>query len=934
MNTYRRKLIEVDLPLDDINRESTREKSIRHGHPSTLHMWWARRPLAACRAVIFASMVDDPSSYPDDFTEDEQRAERERLHNIIRKLVKWQNTDESKPAVKALLAEARYEIARSVARSRGETAPTDSTKVLNYLREHTLPIYDPFAGGGSIPLEAQRLGLKAIASDLNPVAVLINKALIELPHKFKNQPPVNPKADDISMPTGTGRNPRGLPWRGASGLADDIRYYGAWMREEAFKRIGHLYPKAKLPDGSAVTVIAWLWTRTVPCPNPACGFQMPLLKTFQLSKKRNNEHWIKPIVDHTAKCVSFVVQNHSDGVPEGGTVDRNGAICITCNNAVPLSYVREQARVGNMVEQMIAIVAEGDRRRLFVSPTEVHIQAAISAEPAWRPTGYLPDQARSISVQIYGFTQWHQLFTARQLTAMTTFSDLLGEIQDQIRQTIAEQEYADAICTYLALAVGRTADTSSSYATWHASGEKMSHVFARQGIGMAWDFAEVNLFSNSTGNWMAHIEWIARVIERLPINTNSGKAYQADASTTIYAKNGPVIVTDPPYYGNIHYADSSDFFYVWLRPLLRDAYPDLFAGILTPKEEEMIENKFRFEVPKQRFEELLGKTLKLIRERCSDEFPSSIFYAYKQQEEEREGRASTGWEAMLSAVVSSGFQIVGTWPMRTELITSLKKNINVLASSIVLVCRPRPNDAPTATRRQFFDALAKELPAALDQLTQKGHIAPTDLAQAAIGPGMQIYSRYRRVETISGEPVSVREALAAINLAIADYDERQEGDLDSESRFCLDWLKQHGYGEEVYGEAETLARAKDVTVSKLRSDGLLIAERGRVKLLSIDAFSDNEQLTLSDTTAWEGCFRMAYHLNREEGRGIEGAADVGREMKSNVESVERLARILYNHYDRKGDSQNAVIFNNLVTEWQRIREKMGDGEQLTIPSVS
>ena len=396
-------------------------------------------------------------------------------------------------------------------------------------------------------------------------------------------------------------------------------------------------------------------------------------------------------------------------------------------------------------------------------------------------------------------------------------------------------------------------------------------------------------------------------------------------------KTVPVIVTDPPYYGNIHYADSSDFFYVWLRPLLRDAYPDLFAGILTPKEEEMIENKFRFEVPKQRFEELLGKTLKLIRERCSDEFPSSIFYAYKQQEEEREGRASTGWEAMLSAVVSSGFQIVGTWPMRTELTTSLKKNINVLASSIVLVCRPRPNDAPTATRRQFFDALAKELPAALDQLTQKGHIAPTDLAQAAIGPGMQIYSRYRRVETISGEPVSVREALAAINLAIADYDERQEGDLDSESRFCLDWLKQHSYGEEVYGEAETLARAKDVTVSKLRSDGLLIAERGRVKLLSIDAFSDNEQLTLSDTTAWEGCFRMAYHLNREDGKGVEGAASVGREMGSDVEAVERLARILYNHYDRKGDSQNAVIFNNLVTEWQRIREKMSDDEQLNIP---
>ena len=933
MNTYRRKLIEVDLPLDDINRESAREKSIRHGHPCTLHMWWARRPLAACRAVIFASMVDDPSSYPDEFaTEEEQRIEREHLHEIIRKLVEWESTDESQPAVRVLLAKARYEIARSVARSRGETAPTDPTEVLDYLREHTLPIYDPFAGGGSIPLEAQRLGLKAVASDLNPVAVLINKALIEIPPKFRNRPPVNPDADRIGMMVGKGKKKQRFPWRGASGLANDIRYYGAWLREEAFKRIGHLYPKAKLSDSSDATVIAWLWTRTIPCQNPACGVQMPLLKTFQISKKGNNEHWIKPTVDHAAKRVSFVVQKHSGSVPEGGTVDSDGAVCIACNNAVPLSYVREQGRAGNMGEQMTAIIAEGNRRRIYVSPTDEHIKTALETESAWRPSGSLPEQARSISVQIYGFTRWHQLFTERQLIALTTFSDLMPEIRSLILEHGASVEYADAICTYLALAIGKMTNRGSSFTLWDALTEKLVQVFGRQGIPMVWDFAEGNPFSTSTGNWIGQIDYVSKVVERLPGNINSGKAYQADASTTIYAKDGPIIVTDPPYYGNIHYADSSDFFYVWLRPLLRDMYPDLFAAILTPKEDEMIESRFRFENPRQRFEELLGKTLKLIRERCSDEFPSSIFYAYKQQQEEREGRASTGWEAMLSAVVSAGFQIVGTWPMRTELTTNLKKNINALASSVVLVCRLRPDDASIATRRQFLNALDKELPAALDQLTQKRHIAPTDLAQATIGPGMQIYSRYSRVETISGEPVSVREALVAINRAIADYDERQEGDLDSESRFCLDWLKQHGYGEGPYGDAETLARAKNIDISKLQhSDGLLTAERGRVKLLPLDAFSNSEQLTLGDTTAWEGCFRMAYHLNRENGEGIAGAAHVGREMGSNVESVERLARILYNHYDRKGDSQNAVIFNNLVTEWQRIREKMGDDEQLNIP---
>ena len=634
-----------------------------------------------------------------------------------------------------------------------------------------------------------------------------------------------------------------------------------------------------------------------------------------------------------AKRVSFVVQNCSNDVPKGGTVDRNSAVCIACNNAALLSYVREQARAGNMNEQMTAIVAEGNRRRLFVSPTDVHIQAATSAETSWRPSQVMPNTPTLVSGRGFGITHWHQLFTERQLTALTTFSDLLEEVDELVTKHGGDVEYTNALRTYLTLAIGRTANSGSSFARWQNSGDFVAGVFARQAIPMMWDFAESNPFCNASQNWMAQIEWVAEVVERLSANVNSGKVYQADASTTIHAKDGPVIVTDPPYYDNIDYADLSDFFYVWLRPLLRDVYPNLFAGILTPKDEEITAIASRFDNPRQRFEDLLNKTLQLVRERCSPEFPSSIFYAYKQHEEERGGRASTGWETMLSAIISAGFEIVGTWPMRTE--RSARSNAlsaNSLASSVVLVCRPRSDDAPAATRRQFFDALERELPAALDQLTQKGHIAPTDLAQAAIGPGMQIYSRYSRVETISGEPVSVREALVAINRAIADYDERQEGDLDSESRFCLDWLKQYGYEEGSYGEAETLARAKNVVIGKLRDDdGLLTTEGGRMRLLPLDAFSDNEQLTLGDTTAWEGCCRMAYHLNREDGNGIEGAASVGREMGSNVESVERLARILYNHYDRKGDSQNAVIFNNLVTEWQRIREKMADDEQLNIP---
>ena len=874
-------------------------------------------------------MVDDPSSWPGEFPPGEaQNDERKRLHDIIKRLVVWENGNDE-----AMLAEARYEIARSVARSRGETAPKEPDEVLRYLNDKALPVYDPFCGGGSIPLEAQRLGLRAVGSDLNPIAVLITKALIELPPKFRNMPPVNPEADPMGMTTGKGRKKQQVPWRGSAGLADDIRYYGHWIREEAFKRIGHLYPKVKVPPasgktgGDEATVIAWLWTRTVPCPNPACGIAMPLMKTFQVSKKKGNEHWTKPGRPPVDGSVSFVVQNFDRGVPADGTVNRNGATCVACGSTAPLSYVREQSRFGSMGEQMTAIVAEGDRRRLFLSPTAEHIRTVLEADPETnkRPTQKMPTTAYKVSGRGYGITHWHQLFTERQIVALTTFSDLMRGVSELLKQHSASREYADAVRTYLALAVGRYANSSSRFSRWQNTGDFVAGVFAVQAIPMMWDFAETNPFSDSTQNWLAQIEWVARAVQHLPATSNDGRVHQADASTSIHADNGPVIVTDPPYYDNISYAELSDFFYVWLRPLLRDTYPDLFAGILVPIEEEMIAAP-RFEDASQRFEHLLGKTLKLIRDRCTDDFPSSIFYAYKQQEEEREGRSSTGWETMLTALVNAGFRIVRTWPMRTE--RSARSNAlgtNALASSVVLVCRPRLDDAPVATRREFLDALDREMPDALDQLTREGHIAPVDLAQAVIGPGMEIYSRYKRVETIGGVPVSVREALAAVDRAVAVYHQGQEGDLDPDTRFCFDWLRQHGFTDGPYGEAETLAQARNVAIGELGR--LLVAERGSVRLLSISAYGEGRPPSFG-MTAWEGCFRMAYHFfERERGRTVEGAAQVASAMRGSVDSVERLARILYNHFDRRNDSANAVAFNSLVTSWNAIVSKARKEEQ-------
>ena len=903
----RKKLIEVDLPLDEINAESKREKSIRHGHPSTLHLWWARRPLAACRAVIFASMVDDPSSCPDEFpSEQDQLVERTRLHNIIRQIVKWESTDERKPASREVQNEARYEIARSIARSRDESAPRreNPAEVLRYLNENAPPIYDPFAGGGSIPLEVQRLGLRAIASDLNPVAVLINKALIELPPKFAGRPPVNPGAAD---------NKSDSTWHGAAGLAADIRYYGKWMRDEAERHIGHLYPKVRQPGGGEATVIAWLWARTVPCPNPACGITMPLMVTFQLSKKPNNQHWTRPVVDRKSNVISFVVQNHEDGVPKEGTVNRNGATCIACNTTSPLAYVREQSRSGNMGEQMTAIVAEGVRKRLFLSPTDEHVRVAKSAKPVWRPTGTLPKLALGFAIQSYGVTEWNELFTERQLSGLTILSDLFGNTR-QIIQEKADIGYTNVVCTYLALAIGRMANSCSRYARWQSSGDKVAGTFAMQTLSMIWDFAESNPFCNATQNWLAQVEWISRVVERLTINVSSGKVYQANASTDIHVNKSLVTVTDPPYYDNIGYSDLSDYFYVWLRPLLRNAFIDLFHSILTPKDDEIVASP-RYKNSKKRFETLLSNTLELVRKSSSREFPSSIFYAYKQEEELQGLRASSGWDTMLSALVAAEFNIVGTWPMRTER-TGRSRQIgaNALASSVILVCRPRPSNSPIITRREFIDALRSELPTALHQM-QTGNIAPVDLAQAVMGPGMAVFTRYGRVLDASGEAMSVREALALINQTLDEVMAEQEGDFDADTRWALAWFEQSGFTEGEFGMAETLSKAKNTSVSGLVEAGILESGAGKVRLLRPNELPEEWELQKERRfTIWEA----THHLVRVLDQGEPAAAELMVKLGANAEPARELAYRLFSICDRKKRSQEALGYNSLVQSWPEI----------------
>lgn len=914
----KKKLIEVALPLEAINQESAREKSIRHGHPSTLHLWWARRPLAACRAVLFASLVDDPSSHPDKFpTEEEQEKERERLFGIIERLVKWENSNNQD-----VLAEARAEILKS----------TDGNPP---------PVYDPFCGGGSIPLEAQRLGLEAHGSDLNPVAVLITKALIEIPPKFKDMPPVNPEAQ---------KKLKTSRWYGAQGLAEDVRYYGKWMREKAEKLIGHLYPKVKLPQeygGSEATVIAWLWARTVKCPNPACGAQMPLVRSFQLSAKKGKETWVEPVMDRSQSppVLGFDVKTGS-GKPPDGTVSRKGATCICCGTPVPFEYIRAEGKAGRMDAQLMAIVAEGQRQRVYVSANKEHERIAAQAKPEWMPETNLPEQALGFRVQNYGMTKHADLFTFRQLVALSTFSDWVSKTREQVRCDAAAMgmvddgvllsdggtamtAYADAVATYLAIAVDRSADFWCSIATWspQPKNELVSHAFTKQALSMTWDFAEASPFSSSGGNFEGNLAFVVKVVQATLVKPLSGKAKQLDAAAPVKSDKSLLICTDPPYYDNIGYADLSDFFYIWLRCSLGKFYPELFSTLLVPKAQELIAAPYRFGGDKQKaqefFEEGLRKAFTRMHDAAHPDYPLIVYYAFKQAETEDDkdsnsssAIASTGWETMLEGLIRSGFSITGTWPMRTERSARTRSlGSNALATSIVLVCRPRPESAPSTTRRQFLTALKRELPEALKTL-QQGNIAPVDLAQASIGPGMAVFSRYAKVLEADGTPMRVRTALQLINQTLDEFLTEQEGEFDADTRWALTWFEQHQFDEGKYGDAETLSKAKNTSVTGLVNSGILKAKGGKVQLLRRDELPDNWTPEQDDRTPdWEVTQHLIWTLDQ---KGESGASVLLSKLGDRGEVARDLAYRLYSICDRKSWTQEAIAYNSLVISWPEI----------------
>lgn len=902
----KKKLIEVALPLDAINEASAREKSIRHGHPSTLHLWWARRPLAAARAVIWSSLVDDPSSHPEEFpTVEEQNRERERLFRILEELVVWENSNDQR-----VLDEAKAEIRRSM----GDDLP---------------PLLDPFAGGGAIPLEAQRLGLEAYAQDLNPVAVTINKAMIEIPPLFAGKSAVNPDAQARSALE---------TWEGNTGLAADVEYYGNWMRDEAFKRIGRLYPKVKVPEeqgGGEATVIAWIWARTVKCPNPACGHETILVRSFDLSKKKGKEWHVEPICENGE--IRFEVRPGKS--EREGTVNRRGATCVHCGSPIGFDYVRAESCDGRMGSKLMAVVAEGTRGRIFIAPDRAQFDASNVDVPEDYPGGKLAYYPGHLNTNVYGLDEFWKLFTNRQLTALTTFSDLVHEAQEKAEQDalaaglsddgigLAEygtgaRAYGEAVGVYLAFVVDKLADRGSAICSWDVSREGLRNTFGRQAIPMTWDYAEGNTFSTSSGCFNNSLDWVIKCINDFPHLVVGGTVRQFDAQSDNGMRN-IMVSTDPPYYDNIGYADLSDFFYVWLRRSLRRTYPKLFGTMLVPKHEELVATPYREnrgkEGAKEFFEQGMFQTFRQVYEYAREDVPVTIYYAFKQSETEKvndsNATASTGWETMLAAIIRAGFSITGTWPMRTEMANrTIASGTNALASSIVLVCRKREPDAPMATRRDFVATLKRELRPALDKL-RTSNIAPVDLAQSAIGPGIGVYSRFSKVLEADGSPMSVRSALQIINQELDLYFSDQDSDIDRESRFCVELFTQCAFNEIRFGEADVLARAKNTSIDVLVERGALSANKGVVRLLGRDELKEIPEPNF--------CWLFTQQLVRAmDTGGIEACAKMLTGcLGDRSENAKALAYRLFTIADRKGWSSEALAYNTLVISWPEIQDR-------------
>ncbi|MBW7926627.1 MAG: DUF1156 domain-containing protein [Fimbriimonadaceae bacterium] len=930
-----KKLIEVALPLPEINDASAYDKMPGIGpHPKGIHHWWARLPLPTARAILFASVVDDPSEHPEKFkTEAAQDAERERLFGILREMM--QKKLHTRPDV---YAKAQAEMEK-------------------YCDGKLPAVLDPFSGGGSIPLEANRLGFEAHAADLNPVAVLLNKCNLELAPRWSGYAPVNP--EDRRRIGGD------LSWKGTTGLAADVRHYASAIQRKAEAACRRNYPTTLLPKelgGGEAKVIAWIWARTIVSPNPSArGKRVPLVSSFWLASKKGTLAWLEPVVDMKAYSIKFEVKKGDPSdkaiIGRGTKLGRGSNFnCLLSGQAIPAAYVKAEGKARRLGLMPVAVVVEHGRGRTYL-PIDT-VQPEIDTSALWMPDGKVPERLTGGTCYGYGLTDWSDLFTPRQLAVMTALSDGVREIPKQVEADALKAGlkredaalYAQTVTTFLALAVDRCSDFNNSLCRWSPTNQKVMNLFGKQAIPMVWDFAEANTLGDSVGSWRTCSSYVADCIEVLaPTKCDTCSARQIDAASGTKDIPNLLISTDPPYYDNIGYAALSDFFYVWLRRTVGNYYKDIFSTMLVPKMPELTASPERYggdrEKARNHFESGFRNAFGAMREKINPLFPLTVYYAFKQEDEDGDAAVeqedegvvidlTTGWETLLEALISAGFQITATWPVRaSQAWRQVSMGTNALASYIVLACRPRPESAPQVGRRDFLTALKRELPAALKHL-QQGNVAPVDLAQASIGPGMAVYSRYARILESDGKSMTVRTALSLINQIKEEVLGEPESDYDAETRWALTWFDQKGFEPGEFGDANTLATAHAISVGGLQAAGLVQAKGGDVRLLNPKELpKDWEPATDERLTVWE----MTHHLIRlyhVEGAGDGPTADLLRKLGGRADAARDLAYRLFSIAERRKRSADAQGYNALVLGWPELarltqeapKTRLADGE--------
>jgi putative DNA methylase len=693
--------------------------------------------------------------------------------------------------------------------------------------------------------------------------------------------------------------------------------------------------------GEELTVIAWIWSRTVKSPNPAfADVDIPLVSTFMLSTKTGKEVYVEPVIENDGYRFNVKMGKAKDAeASKNGTkLARANFACLMSGAPVSGDYIKAEGMAGRMGARLMAIVAEGGQGRVYLSPTEDQEKIAQGAKPAWQPEGDIAARMTGGNCTPYGLTTWADIFSPRQLVVLTTLSDLVGEASERVRVDAIECGFSDdpkgladgatgatayghALATYLAFALDKVADRGSTLGRWDPTPTQSGiiNTFSRHALPMTWDYAESNPLGDASGSYRGAVDLVAKALLVASPASGQGHVSQDDAATQ-EVSSGKIVSTDPPYYDNIGYADLSDFFYVWLRRSLKSVYPNLFSTLAVPKSEELVASRYRHgdrESAEAFFLHGMTRAMHRLAEFGHGAFPVTIYYAFKQSETESdEGTSSTGWETFLDAVIRAGFAMSGTWPMRTELSNRMiGSGTNALASSIVLVCRPRAEDAATATRREFITALKAELPKALAHL-QRSNIAPVDLAQAAIGPGMGIYTRFGRVLDASGKPLSVREALALINQMLDEVLAEQEGDFDADTRWALAWFEQSGFAQGDYGVADTLSKAKNTSVGGMVDAGILNSGAGKVRLLKPSELVNNWEPEHDKRLAvWE----MVHQLIRAlETGGESSAAVLAGKLGSKAEAARELAYRLYTICERKKRPAEALSYNALVQSWPEI----------------